>query len=172
MVGYHYYYVVATGVAMAVCPGRSPQSPFDIMDMLSREGVPARAVCMAHMDRTLTGSTYDLKKMCELCQRGCFVDHSLFGKECSHYQCASEFDFPSDAQRIQRVKGLIAGGCVERVLISQDVVCKNEWVGYGGKGYAHLLEHILPKFLDRGVDRCTMETILKQNPRNWLATSS
>lgn len=100
------------------------------------------------------------------------MNHSLFGKECSHYQAMLHFDFPSDAQRIQRIKGLIAGGCLDRVLISHDIVCRHEWTCYGGNGYAHLLQHIAPKFLDRQVEQSVVNTMMKQNPRKWLTCSS
>lgn len=156
---------------MAIHPGRNPESPFEIVDILASHGVPANAICMSHMERTFTGSDQDLKKMFTLCERGCYVNHSLFGKECSHYQVMSDLDFPSDAEKIQRVKGLIAGGCVGRVLVSHDVVCRHEWVCYGGNGYGHMLEHIVPKFVDRGVQQSMVDTITKQNPRNWLTGS-
>ena len=126
---------------------------------------------MSHMDRTFADTPTHLKMMSELCQRGCYVNHSLFGKECSHYQPNKDFDMPSDAQRIQRVKALIASGCEGRVLISHDVVCKNDTTYYGGHGYGHILEHVVPKFLDRGVQEATMQKILKQNPQNWLTCS-
>ena len=159
------------GVSMTINPGKVQTSPFEILDLLSAHGIPQHAICMAHMDRTFTDSDSDLKKMIELCQRGCYIDHSLFGKECSHYQVRLDLDFPSDAQRIQRIKGLLVAGCLDRVLISHDIVCKHEWTCYGGGGYAHLLQHIAPKFMARGVDRETVDRIMAHNAKNWLTGS-
>ncbi len=156
---------------MQIAPGRTVQLPLEILDLLASHGVPARAVSMSHTDRAFSGSETDLRLMSELCQRGCYVNHSFFSKECSHYQCNRDFDFPSDAQRIQRVKGLVARGCVDHLLVSHDVVCRHEWTCYGGCGYSHMLEHVAPKFLDRGVKQDTVNKIMTDNPKNWLTCS-
>ena len=41
-------------------------------------------------------------------------------------------------------------------------------VRYGGHGYAHILENIVPKMEDRGISRATAIKILTENPRKWL----
>ena len=41
-------------------------------------------------------------------------------------------------------------------------------VRYGGHGYAHILENIVPKMEDRGIKRDLALKILTENPRNWL----
>ena len=75
---------------------------------------------------------------------------------------------PSDAQKIQKLKLLVDSGFSDRLLISQDNVCKHELVRYGGHGYAHILENIVPKMEDRGISRATVMKILTENPRKWL----
>ena len=72
---------------------------------------------------------------------------------------------PSDAQRIDMVKSLLQSGHQEKILISHDVVCKHELQCYGGHGYGHLLEHIVPKMEERGISRDTVNSILTQNPQ-------
>ena len=76
---------------------------------------------------------------------------------------------PSDAQRIEMVKRLLDEGHRDKILVSYDVVCKHELRRYGGHGYTHLLEHVVPKMMDRGIDR---ETIATNNPRHWLTPLS
>lgn len=124
------------------------------------------------MDRTFTSSADDVRKMRELCHRGCYVNHSFFGKECSHYQYCAAVDMPSDARRIQRVKALVDSGCEERVLVSHDVVCKTDMTCYGGHGYTHILEYIVLKMRDRGFGGKTIDKLIRNNPKNWLAGSS
>lgn len=159
---------ILLGVAMAIHCGRAVQSLFDIMNVLSSHGVPGNAISMSHMERTFADSASDMKTMCEFSERGCYINHSLFGKECSHYQYDTNIDFPSDAQKIQRVKALIAGGHIDCALVSHDVVCRNEWTCYGGNGYAHLLNNIAQKFVDRGIEENTVDKIMKENPKKWL----
>ncbi len=79
---------------------------------------------------------------------------------------------PSDAQRIKRVKSLVAIGCVDHLMLSHDVVCRSDMASYGGHGYSHILENIVPKFTEREVDRTVVETLLRNNPQNWLTCST
>ena len=84
-------------------------------------------MCITHLDRTLTSHS----KLLELAAHNCYLNISLFGKECSHYQYAAGLDMPSDAQRIAMVKSLLQSGHKDKILVSHDVVCKHElrsWV--------------------------------------------
>ena len=161
----HYILYFNAGVALIIHPGRSEQAPFDTLDILEASGADTSRVVMSHLDRTLT----DEQRLLDLAKRGCLLNHSLFGKECSHYQYAMSVDMPSDAQRIQRVKQLLEGGFASQLLISHDVVCRHELVCYGGHGYAYILEHIVPKMVDRGISKDVVMEILTDNPRRWLA---
>ena len=60
---------------------------------------------------------------------------------------------PTDAQRIQMVQLLLESGHKDKILVSHDVVCKHELRRYGGNGYTHLLDHMVPKMVDRGIDQ-------------------
>lgn len=77
-------------------------------------------------------------------------------------------DMPSDAQRVQKVKTLVEAGYAHRVMLSHDIHTKHRLVCYGGHGYAHILEHIVPKMVDRGISRDVVMEILTDNPRRWL----
>ena len=70
------------------------------------------------------------------------------------------------------VKSLLEFGHGDRILVSQDVVCKHELCRYGGHGYGHLLEHIVPKMEERGISRDTINSIITHNPRQWLTPCS
>ncbi len=75
---------------------------------------------------------------------------------------------PSDAQRVQKIKLLVDSGFTSQILISHDIVCRHEFVRYGGHGYAHILEHVVPKMVERGISRDTVTNILTLNPQTWL----
>lgn len=163
---------LCSGLALAISPGINLTSPLSILDYVCCHGVAESAVSLVHMDRTFTGSVKDVAKMSELCHRGCYINHSFFGKECSHYQYDPTIDMPSDAQRIQRVKALVDSGCEDRVLVSHDIVCKTDTACYGGHGYGHILENIIPKLRDRGCGEKMIDKLVKDNPKNWLTTCS
>ena len=152
------------GTPITIHPGRNEQAPFQILDILNSEGADISRVCITHNDRTFT----EPSKLLELASHNCYVNLSLFGKECSHYQYDTSFNMPSDAQRIDVLKQLLQSGYKDKVLVSQDVVCKHELRCYGGHGYGHLLEHVVPKMEERGISRDIIHTIITQNPRKWL----
>ena len=153
-----------TGVALVINPGKNEQAPFEILDILEANGADTSRVVIAHLDRTLTSE----QRLLELARRGCLLNHSFFGKECSHYQYGKSVDMPSDAERVQRIKWLVDAGFASQVLMSQDVVLRHELARYGGYGYAHILEHIVPKMVDRGISRDVVMEILTENPRRLL----
>ena len=41
-------------------------------------------------------------------------------------------------------------------------------VKYGGHGYAHILEHIVPKMKERGVSEEHITLMTQDNPHRWL----
>ena len=69
------------------------------------------------------------------------------------------------------VKLLLESGHKDKILVSHDVVCRHELRRYGGHGYGHLLEHIVPKMKERGISEDIVSSIITDNPRNWLIPS-
>ena len=121
-------------------------------------------MCITHNDRTFN----DITKLQELAGRNCYINISLFGKECSHYQYDLDVDMPSDAHRNDMINRLLQSGHKEKILISHDVVCKQELQTYGGHGYRHLLENVVPKMKERGINEDIITDIMIHNPRQWL----
>ena len=39
---------------------------------------------------------------------------------------------------------------------------------YGGHGYGHFLESVVPKMIDRGIPPETVNKLTVENPRQWL----
>ena len=77
---------------------------------------------------------------------------------------------PCDNERIKTVKEQIDRGNLEKILISQDVcfkVCLTKWGGYG---YAHILENIVPGLRQVGVTEEQIHTILIENPKRFLSS--
>ena len=158
------------GLALAVNSDKTREAPPRTLDYLCQLGMPKSAVSLVHLGATYTGSPEDLALLTQLCHRGCYINHSFFGKECSHNQF-SLVDMPSDAERIRRVKALVDSGCGDRLLISHDIVCRTDLSSYGGHGYGHILDHVVPKMRDRGFNEDTIDRLLKDNPRRWLSQS-
>ncbi len=73
---------------------------------------------------------------------------------------------PNDAQRIQTLKLHVDSEFADKVLVSQDIVCRHEFVRYGGHGHAHILEHI-------GLFPCTppMDDLARECPSRGRAVN-
>ena len=86
------------------------------------------------------------------------------------YFMTSERRFlPSDNERIWAVKEQIKRGTLKHILISQDVGFKVLLTKWGGHGYAHILENIVPRLLEEGVTEEQIHTILVENPKRLLS---
>jgi phosphotriesterase-related protein len=133
-----------------------------ILDVLQEGGADPRKVGLSHLDPTM--ADYDYAD--SLAKRGAYIIYDQFGM----YLMSTEGIFiPSDTERIATLKEQIRRGNLERILISQDVcfkICLTRW---GGHGYAHILENIVPRLRREGITDEQIQTILVENPRRFLS---
>jgi len=155
---------VQTGAPIIIHPGRDKKAPFDIMRILQEAGGKAEKIVMSHLDRTIE----DLDKLVEFAAIGCYCEYDLFGIETSHYQLCKHVDMPSDAQRIWRIKHLLDAGFEDKILIGQDIHTKHRLEKYGGHGYSHILNNVLPMMKIRGITEKQIDKMLVKNPAVWL----
>ncbi len=76
---------------------------------------------------------------------------------------------PSDAQRLDFIKRIADAGYCDRVVIGQDIFTKHRLVTYGGHGYGHILENIVPTMRRKGFSEDEIRAITEDNPANILA---
>ena len=153
-----------TGAAILIHPGRNQSAPGEILDVLAEAGADIGRVIMGHLDRTVG----DINGVLELARRGCYLEYDLFGWESSNYPL-SDMDMPNDAQRIAYIQRLIDEGYVERIVMAQDICFKNRLTRYGGEGYHHILEHIVPRMRQKSIPEDDIQTMLVANPAEVLA---
>jgi phosphotriesterase-related protein len=155
---------LATGAPVLIHPGRSTTGPLEAMEAVAEVGGdPARTI-VGHLDRTL----FDPQDMIALAQTGCYLEFDLFGQESSYYQLAP-IDMPNDATRVDHLRRLIAEGFGDRLLIAQDICRKTSLVAYGGEGYAHIPENVVPLMRRKGMTEAEIDAILIDNPARILA---
>ena len=82
-----------------------------------------------------------------------------------------EYDIPgySDAQRMDVIKRLVGEGYGDRIVIAHDICSKHRLVRYGGHGYGHILENIVPRMRRRGLSEREVDAIVVENPARILA---
>ena len=153
-----------TGAAILIHPGRHPDAPAEILELLANAGADLSRVIMGHLDRTV----FEFDSLRSIAESGCFLEWDLFGNEGSYYPLA-ELDMPSDAQRLDIVRGIADEGYLDRVVIGQDICTKHRLVKYGGHGYGHILQNIVPKMRRKGFSEDYIRAINVDNPANILA---
>lgn len=156
---------VASGAPLQIHPGRNRQSPMEAIRAISKAGgIPQRTI-MSHIDRTLA----DVQDMVALARTGCYLEFDLFGQESSYYVWNLQARRPNDATRVEWLKALLDAGFGDRVLVSQDICQKVYLRRYGGPGYAHILENVIPLMLHLGMSRDDIRRITVENPAAILA---
>ena len=153
-----------TGAAMLVHPGRHPDAPLEILELLDEGGADISRVIMGHLDRTV----FEFDALQNIAASGCYLEWDLFGNEGSYYPLAN-IDMPSDAQRLDFIKRIADAGYSDRIVIGQDICTKHRLVRYGGHGYGHILENIVPKMRRKGFSEDTIRAITVDNPARILA---
>ena len=97
------------------------------------------------------------------------LEYDLFGNEFSYYRPNPDFDMPSDAQRLDWIAWLIAEGHGDQVTIAHDIALKHSLVRYGGYGYAHIVENIVPRMRRRGFKEERIQAIPSRASKRLLA---
>ena len=151
-----------TGAAILIHPGRSEAAPREILDVLAESGADVGRTIMGHLDRTVA----NFDTLMDLASSGCYLEWDLFGNESSYYPL-SDISMPSDAQRIDVIAKMVAEGYGERIVVAHDVCTKHRLVRYGGHGYGHIVENIVPRMRQR-LSAQEVDAIVVQNPARIL----
>lgn len=154
---------VRTGAALLVHPGRDTAAPLDAMRVVAKAGGDPTRTIMSHLDRTL----FDPEDLLALAHTGCYLEFDLFGQESSYYPL-SPIDMPNDATRVDHLIRLIEAGYGDRLLVAQDICRKTALTAYGGDGYAHILENVVPLMRRKRMSVDAINAILVHNPARVL----
>ena len=150
-----------TGAPLMTHPSPPRESPMEIVRVLEEAGADLSRTIMCHVDRTI--DTRDALE--ELARTGCVLEYDLFGYENSYYPYPLRFDMPTDAQRADRIAWLFERGYGDRVVVSHDVIFKNKLARYGGHGYAHIIENVVPLMRRKGFRQSELDAMLVDTPR-------
>lgn len=157
---------VETGAPILIHPGIHPDTPLEIIKILMDNGAKAENVIMGHLDNIRPMSAIK-----ELADTGCYLEYDRFGSEDTSMDYRSgdiQTTNVSDVQRMDSIEYLISEGYGERITIAHDVCLKTDTTAYGGKGFAHILESIVPRMRSRGLAQAQIDDILINNPARAL----
>jgi len=122
----------------------------DVVDLLTREGVAADRIILAHLDRNP-----DLELHREIADRGVWLE----------YDTAGRIKYRPDSQLLD----LIAGGLQERMMLGLDLGQRDYFRAYGGgPGLGYLMNTFVPR-LRRRIGDDAVRGILVENPARAFA---
>jgi phosphotriesterase-related protein len=157
------YAQLGTGAAISIHPGRHPDAPGLLLDLLRSMGARLDRVVICHLDRTVA----DHEGLVAVARSGCFLEFDLFGQE-SSYTRYGPVDLPNDAVRIGRIGRLTDAGFEDQILLSHDIAVKHWLTRYGGHGYHHLLDRVVPRMREHGLSEEAVQKMLVTNPARML----
>jgi phosphotriesterase-related protein len=158
---------VETGAAILIHPGFHPDSPPHILDTLVEAGADPKRVIMGHLDVFAVDSGW----LRELGQSGCYMEWDTFGLEDTSIGGGNldHIRMSSDAQRLETLEYMMAEGFGDQIVIGHDVYIKAQRAKYGGKGFDHIIDSIVPRMRARGFSGADINGILVANPARALA---
>lgn len=153
-----------TGASLLIHPGRNSTAPQEITGIIGEVGGNLRRTIMSHIDRTI----FDFDTLRKLADTGCYIEYDLFGLESTIYPLAP-IDMPNDGKRIDFIIRLIDEGYLDQVVLAHDIAFKFRLVKYGGHGYAHILQNVVPIMRRKGIKEEQIDAMLVENPKRVLA---
>jgi phosphotriesterase-related protein len=167
-----------TGVAFQFHPSlfdkkkREPVMPAEVyVDLIEKEGANPKKYLQAHFDVPCYMDGY--AKLAErLLDRGINLSFDTWGMEVWQ----ELFEYPgartaTDPERLELLVKLCKNGFDKQITLSHDVCQKILLKKYGGYGYSHVLEHIVPLLKDKGVSNKQINNMLIENPKRILSLS-
>ena len=128
---------------------------FEVLALLAADGVPASAVCLAHVDRNP-----DPVLHAELAAAGAYLGYDGWAR-------SQRWPDTTLLTCLERAAELGAG---ERLLLGGDVARRTRYRAYGGMpGLAYLGERVRPRLLE--ADPHLAQQVLVTNPARWLTST-
>lgn len=155
-----------TGAPLSIHPGRSEQSILEIIELLEKNGADLSKTIIGHIERTIVN--YEIRQ--KIADAGCYLEYDEFMME-SNYPL-SDVDFPNDYERINQIIELIDNGYAKHILLSHDMCIKIRLSTYGGLGYGHILNNVIPKMRRKGISEEAIHLMLIDNPKRAFTFAS
>jgi phosphotriesterase-related protein len=154
-----------TGAPLLIHPGRHETAPREIVEVLRDVDADLSRTIVGHIERTI----FERAELKKLAETGCVIEFDLFGREHSYYKHVPSIDMPNDAQRLHLIAWLVSEGHGGQIVVAHDTAAKSHLVRYGGPGYGHVLQNIVPRMRARGFREADIQAILVDTPRRVLA---
>ena len=136
------------------------------LDILEDNGACMEKVVLCHCDPICD----DIRYLERLLARGVNLSFDQFGLEAQLSDGNGRgFWLPRDIDRVRAIARLCELGYSKQLVLSQDLCFKTCYVKYGGGGYAHVINDILPIMRGENIYETAIRNMLVSNPARILA---
>ena len=158
---------IETGASISIHPGNDDRSPYEIVTLLTKEGVPESKIIIGHLSIAFE----DRSLLKDLAETGCFLEYDHFGSfEDSSFEYRGITDLiKNDTSQIEIIEFLVENGFRDQVLIAHDVCYKSHYKQYGGKGFDYIITGIIPRLRKHGFSNKDINMMLVDNPAKAVA---
>ncbi|GEL25044.1 aryldialkylphosphatase [Pseudonocardia sulfidoxydans NBRC 16205] len=155
-----------TGLTLSIHLQPWAKQGHSVLDLLLAEGADPTRILLNHVSMDFDDETYQLS----LLDRGPTLGFDLFGYDHSMHSHGKYP--PSDHDLAMAVVRLGKMGFTDRVILSHDIAVLTRLRKFGGWGFAHVHEHIVPLLLHDGLTERDVEIMLTDNPQRLLTVRS
>jgi len=130
----------------------------EVLDVVEEEGGSVSATVLCHRQ-----TRHDRVYYAELADRGVRLGYDTFGID--WYFARMNVQSPSDDIQTRMVAEMIEAGYARHLLLSSDVFVKMQLVRFGGPGYHHVIDNIIPRLRRLGVGDDVLDMLMVANAR-------
>ena len=152
-----------TGLAISVHLHPWGHEGHAVLDTLVTAGADPERTILGHLN-TAIDRPDELRRLAD---RGAVLGFDLFGFD--HSLLGPGRWPPSDRDVAATIVDLLRDGHRDRIVLGQDVGVRTRLRRWGGWGYAHVLEHVLPVLRELGAAEADIEAMLIATPARLLA---
>lgn len=154
-----------TGAPINVHPSMDDELVVENIKILEDAGADLSHVAISHVD----GFEFSPPTLRKLLKAGCYVEYDGFGHSIYHFMVMGRVVHEqSDIQRIYDIIRLINEGYIDQILLGQDLFFKCSLAAYGGFGYSHIIDNLIPFMKAKGMTEQQIHTLLVENPGRFL----
>jgi phosphotriesterase-related protein len=142
-----------------------------ILRIVKDEGGDPRRTIICHVDMD---ARCPLEYLEEIASTGAYLSFDTF----SHYEFYAYSGrqrpnriYATDWDRVERIVAVAEAGYLEKVVVAQDICLKIQLRSWGGFGFDHILDSIVPMFRMLGLTEQQIQLMLVDNPRRVLTGS-
>lgn len=154
---------IASGLTLNIhCHPGTFEVTHRIIDIVERAGADLSRCYLSHLDE-ITDEDY----VRSVLDRGCVVGFDSFGQE-GYF--GPGWSARADLDKARTLSRLATAGYSGQLVVAQDVCKKQHLEAFGGLGYGHILQRVVPRMLELGLlDANLVHRILVENPRRLLS---